>query len=93
MTDAWKLWLWASVFLAAGELLVLGKARRMLYLGSVALGGVAAAVVAAAGVHWVVQVGVFAAASLVAVVMLRPAAHRYLREDAARRGDDDERPG
>jgi membrane protein implicated in regulation of membrane protease activity len=88
VTEAWKLWLWASAFLAAGELLVLGKLTRMFYLGCLALGAVAAAVVAAGDVHWGIQIAVFAAASAVAIALLRPVVHRYMEADATRQGDN-----
>ena len=86
----WKLWIWVSAFLAAGELLVLGKATRMLYLGSLALGAVAAGIVAAGHVPWAYQVVVFAAASGVALVLLRPVLRRAMQEADARgaRSDD-----
>jgi membrane protein implicated in regulation of membrane protease activity len=85
----WKIWLWISVFLGAGELLVLGKTDRMLYLGSLAGGAAAAAIVAAAGARWPVDVAVFVGVSLVAAFMLRPVAHRFLEERDARRGGSD----
>lgn len=98
MTAAWKLWLWASVFLGAGELLVLGKKRWMLVLASLALGGLGASIVASNDPHWGVQVGVFAAVSAVALLLLRPILRRFLLEDARYRrlpgadhdDDDDE---
>lgn len=86
---SWKVWLWISVFLGAGELLLLGHRSRMLYLGSLAGGAAAAAIVSAAGARWPVEVVVFVGVSLVAAVMLRPVVHRYLEEDARRRSDQD----
>lgn len=86
---SWKIWLWISVFFGAGELLVLGKVPRMLYLGSFSAGAAAAAIVSAAGGRWPVEVVVFVAVSLVAAVMLRPVIQRYLEEDARRRAGSD----
>ena len=72
---AWLLWALAAVALAVGEIYTPG----LFYLGPVALAAVAAAVVAAVGAGWIVQLLVFAGGSIASLAILRPIARRHLR--------------
>jgi membrane protein implicated in regulation of membrane protease activity len=82
---AWLVWALAAVALAVGEIFTPG----LFYLGPVALAAAAAAVVAAAGAGWVVQVVVFAGATVASLSLLRPIARRHLRLPAISRTGTD----
>jgi membrane protein implicated in regulation of membrane protease activity len=77
---AWAIWVVIAVALAVGEVFTLG-----FFLGAVALAAVLAGVVALVGAGVVVQLGVFVAASVGSVALLRPIAVRHLRTPAALR--------
>jgi membrane protein implicated in regulation of membrane protease activity len=75
---AWVIWAIVAVGLAVGEILTPG----MFFLGPVALAAVAAAGFAAAGAGGGFQLGVFIAASVASLAVLRPIARRHLRMPA-----------
>ena len=72
---AWLVWALAAVALAVGEIYTPG----LFYLGPVAFAAVGAAVVAAVGAGWIVQLLVFAGGSIASLAILRPIARRHLR--------------
>ena len=82
------IWLIRAALLAAGELLTL-----TLFLAPLALGSVAAALVAGFGANLAIQIVVFLAVSLAGVVGLRPIAKRHLRTPAALRTGTAALPG
>lgn len=71
--SAWVAWAVAAAVLAAGE-----AATAALVLGPLALAAAIAAIVAAAGASLAIQFAAFAAASIVALGVLRPIAKRHL---------------
>ncbi|MDX6506421.1 MAG: hypothetical protein QOG06_1065 [Gaiellaceae bacterium] len=72
---SWLIWVLIALGLTIGEILTPG----LFFLGPVALGGVAAAVIAAVGLGWLAQLIVFAAVAAGSVALLRPIAKRHLR--------------
>lgn len=79
--DAWLIWLIAALVLAGLELLAAGSLV-LLMLGAAALVGALTAAVGG-GPGW--QVAAFLAASIAALVLVRPVARRHLRQPAATR--------
>ena len=70
----WAVWLIVAVVLGVAELLTTSLA-----FGFVAVGALAAAITAAAGIGAVVQVVVFVVVSLASILLIRPVALRRLR--------------
>jgi membrane protein implicated in regulation of membrane protease activity len=79
--SAWLLWVLAAVALILGEIATPG----LFYLGPIALAAVAAAVVAAIGGGWVIELIVFALGSVAALGLLRPIARKHVRMPPALR--------
>jgi membrane protein implicated in regulation of membrane protease activity len=77
---AWAIWALVAFALAVGEIFTLG-----FFLGAVALAAVLAGLVALIGAGIVLQLGVFIAASVGSLALLRPIAVRHLRTPAALR--------
>ena len=73
----WGLWLIAAALLAGGEV-----ATTSFFLGPLALAALAGALVALLGLGLPVQIGVFIAAGIAAILLLRPVAMRHLRTPA-----------
>jgi membrane protein implicated in regulation of membrane protease activity len=78
---AWIAWAIVAVGLAVGEIFTPG----LFFLGPLAVAAVVSAIVAAVGAGVVVQVIVFAAASLASLAVLRPLARAHLRMPPALR--------
>ena len=78
---AWLAWAIAAALLAVGEIFTPG----LFFLGPVALAAVAAALSAVAGADVVVQLIVFAGASLASLAVLRPLARAHLHMPPALR--------
>jgi membrane protein implicated in regulation of membrane protease activity len=78
---AWVAWAIVAVGLAVGEIFTPG----LFFLGPIAVAAVVSAVVAAIGAGVAVQVGVFAAAALASLAVLRPLARAHLRMPPALR--------
>ncbi len=72
---AWLLWVIIALGLTVGEILTPG----LFFLGPVAVGAVASAVVAAIGVGWIVQLVVFVVGAAASLAVLRPIARAHLR--------------
>jgi membrane protein implicated in regulation of membrane protease activity len=72
---AWLLWALVAVALTIGEILTPG----LFYLGPVAVAAVAAAIAAALGGGWVIELVVFVVGSVSSLALLRPIARRHLR--------------
>ena len=85
----WRAWLWVSVFLGMGELVTLGR----FYFGSAILGSLVAAIIAASGANWVVQVIAFVVGATAAVLFVRPwiAHHIHLDRMSRAQREEDER--
>jgi membrane protein implicated in regulation of membrane protease activity len=75
--DDWVIWVIAAGVLAVGEIATLS-----FFMGPVAVAAVLAAVTAGVSDSVALQVGVFAAASLASLFVLRPIAVRHLRTPA-----------
>ena len=71
---AWAIWAIIAVLLAVGEIFTPG----LFFLGPIALGALAALIVAAAGGDVLIQIIVFGAGSFAALAVLRPIARRHL---------------
>ncbi len=71
----WLIWVLIALGLTIGELLTPG----LFFLGPIAVGGIAGAVVAAVGLGWLAQLIVFVAVAAGSVGLLRPIARRHLR--------------
>jgi len=76
---SWLLWILVAVALGLGELATPG----LFFLGPVAIAAGAAAILAAVGAGWFVQLVVFAVGSLASLGVLRPIARAHLRTPAA----------
>ena len=86
----WRAWLWVSIFLGMGELVTLGR----FYFGSAILGALVAAVIAAGGANWIVQVVAFVVGAAAAVLFIRPwVAHHIHLDRMSREQRDEERRG
>ena len=72
---AWLLWVIIALGLTVGEILTPG----LFFLGPVAVGAVASAAVAAAGLGWLAQLIVFVAGAGASLAVLRPIARAHLR--------------
>jgi membrane protein implicated in regulation of membrane protease activity len=72
---AWLVWALVALLLAIGEVLTPG----LFFLGPIAVAAVAAAVAAALGGGWVVELAVFVVGSGASVAVLRPIARRHIR--------------
>ena len=72
---AWLIWALIAVALTVGEILTPG----LFFLGPIAVAAVAAAITAAAGGGWVVELIVFVAGAAVSLAVLRPIARSHLR--------------
>jgi len=72
---AWLVWVIVALGLTVGEILTPG----LFFLGPVAVGAVASAVVAALGVGWIVQLIIFVAGAGASLAVLRPIARAHLR--------------
>ena len=72
---AWLVWVIVALGLTVGEILTPG----LFFLGPVAVGAVAAAVVAAVGPGWLAQLIVFVAGAAASLAVLRPIARAHLR--------------
>ena len=83
----WRAWLWASAFLGMGELMTLGR----FYFGSLLLGTIVAAIIAAGGADWIVQVIAFIVGGTAAIFFVRPwiVHHIHLDRLAREKPDDD----
>jgi membrane protein implicated in regulation of membrane protease activity len=79
--SAWIAWALIAVLLAIGEVLTPG----LFFLGPISVAAVAAAVAAALGAGWVLELVVFVAGSGAAIGLLRPIARRHIRMPAAMR--------
>jgi membrane protein implicated in regulation of membrane protease activity len=79
--SAWLAWAIAAALLAVGEIFTPG----LFFLGPIALAAVAGAVAALAGAAVVLQLIVFAVASLASLAVLRPLARAHLHMPAALR--------
>jgi membrane protein implicated in regulation of membrane protease activity len=78
---AWLVWALVAVFLAIGEVLTPG----LFYLGPIALAAGAAALAAALGGGWVVDLVVFVVGSGASLGVLRPVARRHIHLPAEMR--------
>jgi membrane protein implicated in regulation of membrane protease activity len=76
---AWLLWAVVAVALAIGEIFTPG----MFFLGPVAFAAVGAAIAAAAGAGWGIELIVFVAGGLASLAVLRPIARAHLHMPAA----------
>ena len=72
---AWLVWALVAVLLAIGEILTPG----LFFLGPIALAATAAAIAAALGAGWVIDLAVFVVGSGASVGLLRPIARRHIR--------------
>jgi membrane protein implicated in regulation of membrane protease activity len=72
--NAWVIWAILAVLLAVGEIFTPG----LFFLGPIALGALAALIVAAAGGDILIQIIVFGAGSFAALSVLRPIARKHL---------------
>ena len=72
---AWLIWVLVALGLTIGEIVTPG----LFFLGPIAVGGVAGAVVAAVGIGWLGQLIAFLAVAAASVALLRPIARRHLR--------------
>jgi membrane protein implicated in regulation of membrane protease activity len=73
--DAWVVWLLIAALLGIAELLTLTLA-----LGLLAVAALAAGLTGAAGLPFAGQVAVFAAGSIAGLALVRPVAHRHIRQ-------------
>ena len=71
---AWLLWCLVAVLLTIGEIFTPG----LFFLGPVAVAAVAAAIAAAVGGGWVLELVVFVAGAAASLGLLRPIARRHL---------------
>jgi membrane protein implicated in regulation of membrane protease activity len=71
----WLIWSIVALALAVGEILTPG----LFFLGPVAVAGVAAAIAAAVGAGWVIDLIVFVAGAAASLAFLRPIARRHVR--------------
>jgi membrane protein implicated in regulation of membrane protease activity len=78
---AWLIWAIAAVLLSVGEIFTPG----LFFLGPVALGALAATVVALVGLGVAAQLLVFIGGSIATVAFLRPIARRHVHMPAALR--------
>jgi membrane protein implicated in regulation of membrane protease activity len=78
---AWLVWVLVAIFLAIGEILTPG----LFYLGPIAVAAGVAAVAAAAGGGWVVDLVVFVVGSGASLGVLRPIARRHIHMPAEMR--------
>jgi membrane protein implicated in regulation of membrane protease activity len=76
---AWLLWAVVAVALAIGEIFTPG----MFFLGPVAFAAVGAAIAAAVGAGWGIELIVFVAGGLASLAVLRPIARAHLHMPAA----------
>ena len=72
---AWLVWALVAVLLAIGEILTPG----LFFLGPIAVAAPAAAIAAALGGGWVIDLVVFVLGSGASVAVLRPIARRHIR--------------
>jgi membrane protein implicated in regulation of membrane protease activity len=79
--SAWLAWAIIAVLLVIGEVLTPG----LFFLGPIAIAAVAAAIAAALGGGWIVELGVFVAGSVAAVGVLRPIARSHIKMPLAMR--------
>jgi membrane protein implicated in regulation of membrane protease activity len=77
----WLLWVLVAIGLAIGEILTPG----LFFLGPIALAAVAAAIVAAAGGGWFLDLVVFVGGAIGSLALLRPIARAHLRMPIAMR--------
>jgi membrane protein implicated in regulation of membrane protease activity len=75
--EGWLFWLLVAVIFGIGEIATTG-----LFLGPFAIGAALAALAAAVGAPFVVDLVVFLAVSVVVLAALRPVARRHLRQPA-----------
>ena len=78
---AWLVWALVAVVLTIGEVLTPG----LFFLGPVAVAGVAAAVAAALGGGWVIELVVFVVGSGASLAVLRPLARSHIRMPSSMR--------
>ena len=78
---AWLAWALIAVLLAIGEILTPG----LFFLGPIALAASAAAIAAALGAGWVIDLVVFVVGSAASVAVLRPIARSHIRMPIAMR--------
>ena len=78
---AWLLWALVAVALAIGEIFTPG----LFFLGPIAVAAVAAAIAAALGAGWAIDLVVFAGGAAASLAVLRPIARSHLRMPAALR--------
>jgi membrane protein implicated in regulation of membrane protease activity len=78
---AWLLWCVVAVLLTIGEIFTPG----LFFLGPVAVAAVAAAVAAAIGGGWVIELVVFVAGAAGSLAFLRPIARRHLHQPISMR--------
>jgi membrane protein implicated in regulation of membrane protease activity len=78
---AWLAWALIAVLLATGEILTPG----LFFLGPIAVAATAAAVAAALGGGWVIDLAVFVLGSAASVGVLRPIARSHIRMPLAMR--------
>jgi membrane protein implicated in regulation of membrane protease activity len=78
---AWLAWALIAVLLAVGEILTPG----LFFLGPIAVAATAAAIAAALGGGWVIDLVVFAVGSAASVGVLRPIARSHIRMPIAMR--------
>jgi len=71
---AWLLWCIVAVLLTIGEIFTPG----LFFLGPVAVAAIAAAVAAAIGAGWAIELVVFVAGAAASLAVLRPIARRHL---------------
>ena len=71
---AWVIWAIVAVGLAVGEIFTPG----LFFLGPVAVAAIAAAVAAAIGAGWAIELVVFVAGAAGSLAVLRPIARRHL---------------
>lgn len=74
MVPAWLLWCIVAVLLTIGEIFTPG----LFFLGPVAVAAVAAAIAAAVGGGWLIDLVVFVAGAAGSLAFLRPIARRHL---------------
>jgi membrane protein implicated in regulation of membrane protease activity len=79
--EAWLVWALIAILLAIGEILTPG----LFFLGPIALAAVAAALAAALGAGWALELVVFAVGSVASVGLLRPIARHHIRTPGALR--------
>jgi membrane protein implicated in regulation of membrane protease activity len=78
---AWLAWCIVAVLLTIGEIFTPG----LFFLGPVAVAALAAAIAAAAGASWVIELVVFVAGAAASLAVLRPIARRHLHLPSAMR--------